>query len=276
MILWKRCEEMRIHSSVLKKILMIVAIVCTVSSTCFAAWWATPGYEWGLSKGLTSVKSQAQLEKSVSHTDLYATILKYLKMKGVQPSGRTIHHNDDMEDLNNVVAGVFNIVNSYTSKTELTPDQYRIVESYIDHGRDTFNKYSEYITKNSVKNIDLYLALSKYKAAKLINDREYREYVLAGMKNIKNTEILNYGIIPYAGDITRREFLLLMYSLLSSQNLSDATVIQQFNDAGVLIGYQSDLMLDKKLTYSEMLTFLHRFENFDFEPVEDEAEVVEK
>lgn len=276
MILWKRCEEMRIHSSVLKKILMLLAVVCTVSSTCFAAWWATPGYEWAVSKGLTSVKSQVQLEQTVSHTDLYSTILKYLKLKGVQPSGRTIHHNDDMEYLNNVVAGVFEIVNSYTSRTSLTPDEYRIVESYIEHGRETFDKYSEYITKNSVKNIDLYLALSNYKAATLINDREYREYVLSNLKGVKNAEILNYGIIPYAGNVTRREFLLLMYSLLSNQPLSDTAIIKEFNDTGVLLGYQSDLMLNKELTYSEMLTFLHRFENFDFEPEEEETEVVEK
>lgn len=265
---------MRIHSNVLKKILMIIAVMCTVSSTCFAAWWGTPGYEWGLSKGLTPVKSQASLDKAVSHTDLYATILKYLKLKGVTPSGRNIHHNDDMEYLNNVVAGWFEIVNSYTSRSSLTPNQYREAAKKIDDGRRTFNEYSRYITKNNIKNIDLYLALSKYKAATLIDDREYREYELARLGNIKNAEILSYGIIPYAGEISRREFLLLMHSLLSSRQLSGEEIIKQFNDTGVLIGYQSDLMLDKELTYSEMLAFLYRFEIFEFNPVIEEEEEI--
>ena len=60
---------------------MLAAVVCMLSSSCFAAWWGTPGYEWGLSRGLTPVKSQAKLDEKVSHSDLYSTILKYLKMK---------------------------------------------------------------------------------------------------------------------------------------------------------------------------------------------------
>ena len=154
-------------------------------------------------------------------------------------------------------------MNGYTTRTYLTPNEYRVVESYIDHGRDTFSKYSSFI-RNDVRNIDLYLALSKYKAATLINDREYREYVLSRLGNVRNAAILEYGIIPYTTNISRREFLLLMHSLLSSQNLSDQEVLNRFNDTGVLIGYQNDLMLDKNLTYTEMLTFLYRFEIYDF------------
>lgn len=260
---------MRSHSKILKKIFILVAIFVMFSSTCFAAWWGTPGYEWALSKGLTSVKSQKSLDQTVTMEDLYTTILKYLELKGVNPSQKTIHHNDDMTYLNNVVAGVFQMVNSYTSKTSLTPNEYRIVDSYIEHGRTTFDQYRSYLTKNNVKNIDLYLALSKYKAANLIDDREYREYVLSQLGSVKHVEILAYGIIPYTGEMTRREFLLLMYSLLSDSSASDDSVIEQFEDTRVLEGYAGDLMLDKELTYSEMLTFLYRFEIFDFNSVEE-------
>ena len=142
---------MRINSRFLKGILMLIIAVSMFSSTCFGAWWGTPGYEWGLSKGLTSVKSQRSLEEPVTHADLYSTILKYLYMKGISPSYRSVHHRDDMTYLNNVVAGVFGLINNYTSRSYLTPDDYRIVESYIDHGRDTFYKYKSFI-RNDMRN----------------------------------------------------------------------------------------------------------------------------
>ncbi len=266
---------MRKGQKILVKILAFIAIFAMLSTTCFAAWWGTPGYEWGLQKGLTAVKSQSKLDQPVTMEDLYTTIVKYLEFKGVNPSQKSIHHNDDMTYLNNVVAGVFELVNSYTSRTSLTPDEYRIAASYVDHGRKTFDQYRNYITKNNVKNIDLYLSLSKYKAANLIDDKEYRDYVLSQLGNVKNTAILDYGIIPYAGDMTRREFLLLMYSLLSNDSASDESVLEQFEDTRILEGYAGDLMLDKELTYSEMLTFLYRFEVFDFNPAEEEGEIEE-
>lgn len=261
---------MIINSKFLKRILMLIVALSMFSSTCFAAWWATPGYEWALSKGLTPIKSQASLNQSVSHADLYSTIIKYLNMKGVNPYGRKIHHYDDMYGLNNVIVGVFGLINEYTSKSSLTPDEYRIVASYIDHGRETFEKYKGLMRRYN-QNVDLYLRLSKYKAATLINDREYRAYVLANLGNIRNVEILNYGIIPYVGNITRMEFLLLMHSLLSEQYIADEEVLKRFNDTGVLLGYQNDLMLEKDLTYAEMLTFLYRFEIYDFNPSSDGA-----
>lgn len=276
-LIWKRCEKMRKHLKNSRFIvtILLLTIVLFTSNVSFAAWWGTPGYEWTLAKGITSVKSQAQLNKNVSHTDLYSAILKYLTIKGVEPEGKVAHHEDDMEYLNNVVAGLFKIINSYTSKTSLTPDEYRIVESYVDHAKDTFDDYKQYLKRENVKDINLYLNLSKYRAATLIKDREYRELVLSRLGNIKNSEIFNYGMIPYAGEVTRREFLLLMYDLLSQQSLSDEEVIASFNEAGVLLGYQSDLMLDKPITYSEMLTFMYRFEIYDFNPVIEETEEIE-
>lgn len=269
---------MKKHLKISKNIvaILLLTIVLFTSNVSLAAWWATPGYEWALSKGLTSVKSKAQLDKTVTHTDFYSTVLKYLTLKGVEPDGKKVYHTDDMTYLNNVVSGLFEIINTYTTEDSLTPEQYRIVENYIEHATTTFNKYKEYLTRENIKNVDLYLALSKYKAATLINDREYKELVLGRIGTIKNSEIFDYGITPYAGDITRKEFLVLMYDLLSyASNINEASapaVIDKFADAGVLLGYQSDLMLDKPITYSEMLTFMYRFEIFDFNPVVEEED----
>lgn len=252
---------------------LLLTIVLFTSNVSLAAWWATPGYEWALSRGLTSVKTKTQLDKTVTHTDFYSIILRYLTIKGIEPEGKLAHHTDDMSYMNNIIAGLFELINTYTSRDYLTPDQYRIVEGYVNHAKQTFEDYKQYLTRENMKNVDLYLNLSKYKAATLINDREFKQLTLSRLGNVKNSEIFAYGIIPYAGEITRREFLLLMFDLLSSQGISDEEVIKSFNDAGVLIGYQSDLMLDKQITYSEMLTFMYRFEIYDFNPVPDEEVV---
>lgn len=251
---------------------IVVFLIVMFSMSVFAVWWGTPGYEWSLSKGLTSIKTQKQLQQTVSHTDLYSTILKYLELKDVSPSGDLVHHSDDMYGINPVVADIFEMVNAYTAKQSLTPDEYRVVDSLVEHAKDTFSAQEKYLTKSNLKNINLYMTLSKYKAAKLINDREYREYVLNKLGNVKNSSILAYGVTPYVGDITRKEFLLLMHDLLSDINIGDAEIIKQFNESGVLLGYDLDLMLDKELTYSEMLTFLYRFEVFEFNSSVSEEE----
>lgn len=256
--------------------ILLITIILFTSNVSLAAWWATPGYEWGLTRGLTSVKSQSQLNQVVTHSDFYSIILKYLALKGVQPEGILVHHEDDMSYLNNVVAGLFDLLNTYTTKVSLTPDEYRQVESYVEHARGTFEKYKQYLTRNNIKNIDLYLRLSQYRAASIIDDREYRALALSRLGRVKNADIFTYGITPYAGDISRREFLLLMFDLLSRQDKTPEQIIKDFNDTGVLLGYQSDLMLDKQITYSEMLTFLYRFEIYDFNPTVENVEDVEE
>ncbi len=263
---------MRKHLKNSKRIIaiLLLTIVLFTSNVSLAAWWGAPGYEWGLSRGLTSVKSKTQLDKPVSHTDFYSMILKYLTLKGVEPEGRLVHHSDDMSYLNNIIAGLFELINTFTSREALTPDEYRVVETYVKHARQTFNEYKQYLTRENMKNVDLYMSLSQYKAATLINDREYKALALSRLNNVKNSEIFAYGIIPYAGEITRREFLLLMFDLLSRQELTDEEILASFNEAGVLIGYQSDLMLNKEITYSEMLTFMYRFEIYDFNPIPEE------
>ena len=93
---------------------------------------------------------------------------------------------------------------------------------------------------------------------------------MAAQGNVKYSEILEYGIEPYFGKVTRKEFLVLMYSLLSEQKLSENEIIKQYNESGVLVGYENDLMLKKEMTYSEMFTFLYRFEAFEFNPSDDD------
>lgn len=268
----------------IKKIvsLLLVVIMVMASTSALAAWyWGNPGYEWALANRLTSVKTTSQLERNVSLSDFYTTVLKYLRLKGITPGEKTIHHEDTMEGIDNVAKGIFEIINSYNSKDSLTIQQYYQVDNYVEHAKKTledYMEYSNYLTKDSLKNIQLYLDLSKYRAATLIGNRSDREFILAKLGNVKNAEIVNYNVLPYVGEITRKEFLLVMHDLLSESGTSEQKVIDAFSEAGVLIGLDTGLELDKRLTYSEMLTFLYRFEIFDFEEnklIEDEVETEE-
>lgn len=273
-----------IKRSYAKKIvsLLIATIMIATCTTSFGVWWGTPGYEWALANRLTSVKSTNQLKQNVTLSDFYTTIIKYLKLKGIEPRDETIHHSDDMDGIDNVAKGIFNIINSYNTKESLTIQQFYIVENYVEHAKETLEDcidYSQYLTRNSLKNIQLYLDLSKYRAATLIGSRSDREYALARLGPLKNSEIINYNMLPYAADITRKEFLVVMHDLISTSELSEDAVIKAFEDAGVLVGFETGLELDKKITYSEMLTFLYRFEIFDFESnstIDDSADDTEE
>lgn len=266
-------------SSRAKKFIGLIIMIVTVMActTTFAAiWWGDPGYQWALSNRLTPVKSTSQLNKKVSLTDFYTTVIKYLRLKGISPKNKNIHHQDNMDGIDNVAKGLFEIINDYNSKKSITIQQYYIVENYVKHGKKTLEDYmgySQYLTRDSLKNIQLYLDLSQYKAATLIGSRSDREYILSRIGYMKNAEILNYHILPYAGDITREEFLVVMYDLISDKKMSSDAIIDAFYETEVLKGYETGLELDKELTYAEMLTFLYRFEIFDFgNGTEEEAE----
>jgi len=263
--------------------ILIVVVMLFASTTTLAVWWGTPGYEWALANRLTSVKTMSQLKKEVSLTDFYSTVIKYLRLKGIYPRNETIHHKDDMEGIDNIAKGIFDIINGYNTRESITIQQYYIVDNYIEHAKKTledYMDYSQYLTNDSLKNIHLYLDLSRYKAATLIGNRSDREYILSKISKVKNYEIIDYHMLPYASDITRREFLVVMYDLISENELGESAILKAFEDAGVLIGFETGLELDKNITYSEMLTFLYRFEIFDFEnnslEVEEETPVNEE
>ena len=50
-------------------IIFVLTFMIIIGSNCYAAWWGTPGYEWALSRGLTSIKTQSQLSRDVTLSD---------------------------------------------------------------------------------------------------------------------------------------------------------------------------------------------------------------
>lgn len=250
---------------------MIITIIL-MSASCLAAWWGTPGYEWALSNGLTPIKTRAQLNSEVTLSDYYNIILKYLSLKNVQPSGRTVQNIYVEGIYNGAIQGLVDDVNSYigTGVKELTPQQYRVVSDLITHGKNQLVEYSAHLYRDDLKNLNLYFDLARYRAATLLSERtkierEYKNNVLYSLRNTKYARSLEYGIMPMCGsDITRQSFLVLMHNLLSNSSPSSDAILKSFNDAGVLIGYDNSLWLRKNITYSELFAFLYRFEAYDF------------
>lgn len=277
---------MRKNSSrLIKSIIILTIVASTLSTSAFAAWtWSTPGYEWAREKRLTTISNTSTLNNKVSHANFYSILIKYLNLKGVMP-GRNVKQNvQNINPFNKALEGVVANVERYITQTSLTPQQYRELVTYVEHMRTVSNEglnvgilpdNADMLTRDSLKDVYLYLSLAKYKAATLISDSNYRNLVIKNLGptekynvgNVAYKEIIDYNIKPYFGDISRREFLILMFSLLSDQSLSDEDVLVQFEEGGVLVGYENgELELDNPLTYAEMFTFLRRFEIFDFNP----------
>lgn len=256
-------------SKKIKSFVTLAILIAILSTTSFAAgWWGQPHYEWAISKGLTTLSNNSSLNNVVSLENFYSTLIKYLQMKNVTPKTNIIQNVGGVNSYNKALDAIVANVDSYISKTSLTAEEYRNVDSYITHIDRTIDEQKSLLTRENLKNIHLYMNLARYKAATLIDDYSYRNYVLSRLGPTKYSELIRYNIRPYFGSVSRREFLVLMFSLLSDRTLSSDAIITEFHDSGVLVGYEDgSLWLDKEMTYIEMFTFLHRFENYDFNPV---------
>lgn len=261
---------MKNFSKVIKTSFILAVILANMLTVTLAAWWGTPGYEWCFSKGITNIMTQKEMNQSVSQADFYAIVLRYLKYKGIEPGRPIIQSLGDTTGMNSTLLGMMYDIDEYITKESLTPDEYRQVITYMTHAEGIVEKQQNLLSRDNIKSFNLYISLAKYKAATLINVSTLRSQEIPKYSNVKFVEILDYGIKPYYGNITRREFLILMFSLLSDQKVTEEEIIEQYNDSGVLIGYNNDLMLEKEITYSEIFTFLYRFEAFEFNPSEVE------
>ncbi len=267
----------------MKKNVFIYIIICTlfifIGTTSYAAWWGTPGYQWALSKKLTPIKTQAQLSKNVTLSDYYDIILKYLKLKNVSYKDKIIQKGRVEGLYNGAVEGIMDNINSYIdpSVEKLTPTQYRNVATLIDHSKTTMAEHSNLLTRDDLKNINLYMDLAKYRVAMLLSEdskieREYKNNVLYSLRNTKYAASLNYGIMPMCGEMTRGAFFTLMYNLLSDQTETEENATKVLYESGIIEGYEKNnkiLALNQRITYVEMFHFLNHLELLDFETSEE-------
>ncbi len=274
----------------LKAVVALTIILTTISTVSFAAWWGTPGYEWARANGLATMVNTSKLNNVVSLDDLYSTLLKYLAFKGAVPKSGVKQNIAKYGSKNGVLSDVVGKINAEIEKESLTISEYRVFATYLEHAKKLISDNADLLTRDNLKDLGLYLSLAKYRGAMKINDRDYRTLVVSNLSptamtnvgSVKYTGLYKYNIKPYYESITRKEFLVLIFSLFSDQGIETDTIIERYNSDGVLIGYDNDLMLDEKMTYAEMYTFLKRFETFEFNSVEEtedgelaEDEVVE-
>ena len=278
---------MRKNSSmIIKSIVALTIVASTLSTTAFAAWgWETPGYEWARGNRLTTITKTSTLHNKVSLEDFYSTLIKYLKFKGVRAKSNVKQNVAAYSAFNKALEGIAGVVDEYISRESLTPQEYREIVNYLNHLRTevkgidigTIPNNAEFLTRDDLKDLYLYFSLARYKAATLISEPTYKNLVINNwgptpeynVGFVKYKEVIDYNIKPYHGGITRKEFLNLMFSLLSEQDVTEEEMINQFVDGGVLEGYSEyelQLALEQPLTYAEMFTFLRRFEIFDFNP----------
>ena len=253
------------------RILILSLVVINVMTTTFAFWWGDPGYEWCFKNGITPAMTQSELNKVASNEKFYDVLLKYLRYKGVRSHGQINRSFEgNVEDINPIFAGMAKTIGSYLSKTSLTPQEYKQVIAYVDHAESNIASHLSYVNRSEAKEFFLYLSLVRYRAAMLIDHTtDYRKAELAKYSNVKYKDIYLYGMQPYFGTITRKEFLVLMFTLLADKDAlsqySDQSIIDVFYQSGVLQGYEDgELWLNQRITYAEMYAFLRRFEMFDF------------
>lgn len=263
----------------IKLVVTLGLFITILSSNVFAAWMGIQHYEWAKSVGITTLASNSSLSSTVSHANFYSILIKYLQYRGYKRKDNVKQNVGASNSYNKTLDGMNAVVDSYISKTELTPTEYRKVLTYIEHVEDTVDKNAYLLSRDNLKDFHLYLSLAKYKAATLINEYSYKNYVMSNMGKVKYKEIVDYNIKPYYAQITRGEFLVLMFSLLSERELSADEIINEFYESGVLEGYLpreegKELELNKALSYAEMFTFMHRFDVFDFN-AETETETEE-
>ena len=92
-----------------------------------------------------------------------------------------------------------------------------------------------------------------------IYDYDYKQLVYVAKP--KNADLfMQYKLIPYYGQITREEFLNLMYhyTVALGSTFSSGMTVGYYRYYDVLRGYQNNLMLTQELTYAHFVTFLSR------------------
>ncbi len=260
----------------------VLTLLIMIGTSSLAAWWGTPGYEWALARGLTSMKTQSQLTKTVTISDYYEIILKYLNLKGVATKNEIVQNTQVGSFYNGALTGMMNQAASYidSSVKSVSPQQYKILNEYIENAKRLMVEYSNDLSRDNLKDLNLFLDLVKYRGAMLLSEEtkaeeDYKRNILYGLRNTKYAASLSYGIMPICGKITRGDFLVLMHNLLSSRELTRDDIIKSFNESGVLLGYYNNLWLDEEIRYSEILTFLYRFESYDFNATENVTEMVD-
>ena len=241
---------------------LICIIVCMVfSNVSMAATWYSDGYSWARSNGIIGGKTHNQLMSYVSAKEFYTMFFKYLDYVGASSINQTYVKIDDYKSDNYILVSVDRQLTQLAKKDWITNDEYKRAVALIENARNILNTNAEYFTTQESDSIHYYLDIMNYILYTKIYDYEYRLQVYC-KKPSGVDKFEKYKLIPYYGQITREEFLnlLYMYRVKQSNNFSTTDCVTYFMRNGVLLGYDNNPMLSMKLTNAHLVTFIYRME----------------
>ena len=248
-------------------LMMLMTIIILVPGIANASWYSEP-YNWAYSSGIIGKKSDKQLMENVSSQDFYTILFKYFEMKGVQPSYEYFKMDDYKTD-NYILVATERQLSTLASKDWLTNDEYKKAVTLIENANNILEKNSKYFEASEIESIKYYLDVMDYILYTKIYDYEYKQQVIYDYEHSKQIYVtkpknadlfIKYKLIPYYGDISREEFLNLMYHYTVAEGMTFSTGVSvgYYKYNNVLLGYQNNLMLTLKLNYAHMVTFLSR------------------
>lgn len=238
-------------------LIMLIAIIISIPGIANASWYSEP-YDWAYSNRLVNKMNDKQLMSNVAPEDFYTILFKYFDMMDVQPSEQYFKMDDYKTD-NYILVATERQLSSYVTKEWLTSDEYKKAVTLIENARNVLDKNGKYFDATEIQYIEYYLNIMHYILYTKIYDYDYKQQVY--VVKPKNVELfMEYKLIPYYGDITREEFLNLMYHYTVAEGMTFSTGVSvgYYKYNNVLLGYQNNLMLTDKLNYAQMVTFLSR------------------
>lgn len=243
----------------MKKFVLIVLMTIIISIPVTAnANWYNDGYAWANSKGIIGKKTNAQLLQNVSSSEFYTMLFKYFDLIEVAPSVSNFKMDDYKAD-NYILVATERQLTRYAMKDWLTNDEYKKASTLISNARNVLEKNTKYFEKSETESINYYLNMMDYLLYTKIYDYDYKKQVYVSKP--KNADLfIKYKLIPYYGEITREEFLNLIYHyrVADGTTFSTGVTIGYYRYYDVLRGYENNLMLTNKLSYAHFVTFISR------------------
>lgn len=246
----------------MKKIVMImlITIIVAIPVTANASWYSD-AYVWANSQGIIGKKSNSQLLLNVTPSDFYTMLFKYFDLIDVTPKDYydSYFKMDDYKADNYILVATDRQLTSYVMKDWLTNGEYKKAVALIDNARNILQKNSEYFEKAEKTSIEYYLNMMNYLLYTKIYDYSYKQQVYVAKP--KNADLfIQYKLIPYYGEITREEFLNLVYyyTVAQGSTFSTGVTVGYYRYYDVLRGYNHNLMLTEKLSYAHFVTFISR------------------
>lgn len=238
-------------------LIMLMTIIISIPVTANAAWYSN-GYAWANSKGIIEKKTDAQLLTNVAPADFYAMLFKYFDLINVNIPA-SYFKMDDYKTDNYILVATDRQLTTYASKDWLTNDEYKKAVTLIENARNILDKNAKYFTESEKQSIEYYLTIMEYLMYTKIYDNDYKSQVYVAKP--KNADLfIEYKLIPFYGEITREEFLNLVYkyTVADGATFSSGVTVGYYKYYDVLRGYDNNLMLTDRLNYAHFVTFISR------------------